>query len=92
MNDLYRLTRAMSLLKKLLVMKKKTKEEQADKKKSLVGSGDRSERMRTYIFQGRMTDHRVNLTLYKIEQILDEIRDDNRSCQEEHQFGWCRKL
>ncbi len=41
-------------------------------RKSLVGSGDRSERIRTYNFpQGRVTDHRINLTLYKIDQIMD---------------------
>ena len=41
-------------------------------RKSLIGSGDRSERIRTYNFpQGRVTDHRINLTLYKIAQIMD---------------------
>ncbi len=41
-------------------------------RKSLVGSGDRSERIRTYNFpQGRMTDHRINLTLYKLDMIMD---------------------
>ena len=45
---------------------------QAAERKSLVGSGDRSERIRTYNFpQGRVTDHRINLTLYKIDQIMD---------------------
>jgi len=45
--------------------------EQAEQRKSLVGSGDRSERIRTYNFpQGRVTDHRINLTLYKLEEIL----------------------
>jgi peptide chain release factor 1 len=52
-----------------------TREQQAriaSTRKSLVGSGDRSERIRTYNFpQGRVTDHRINLTLYKIEQIMD---------------------
>jgi peptide chain release factor 1 len=44
----------------------------AAERKSLVGSGDRSERIRTYNFpQGRVTDHRINLTLYKIAQIMD---------------------
>ena len=45
---------------------------QAATRKSLVGTGDRSGRIRTYNFpQGRVTDHRINLTLYKIEQIMD---------------------
>jgi len=46
-------------------------------RKSLVGSGDRSERIRTYNFpQGRVTDHRINLTLYKIDQIMDGDMDE----------------
>ena len=46
--------------------------QRAATRKSLVGSGDRSERIRTYNFpQGRVTDHRVNLTLYKIAAIMD---------------------
>ena len=50
---------------------------QAATRKSLVGSGDRSERIRTYNFpQGRVTDHRINLTLYKIDQIMDGALDD----------------
>ncbi|MGH8167690.1 MAG: peptide chain release factor 1, partial [Woeseiaceae bacterium] len=45
--------------------------EQAAQRKLLVGSGDRSERIRTYNFpQGRVTDHRINLTLYKLQEIL----------------------
>jgi peptide chain release factor 1 len=45
---------------------------QAATRKSLIGSGDRSERIRTYNFpQGRVTDHRINLTLYKIQDIMD---------------------
>ena len=55
-------------------------DEQAAQRKSQVGSGDRSERIRTYNFpQGRVTDHRIGLTLYKIDQImngdLDELID-----------------
>jgi peptide chain release factor 1 len=45
--------------------------EQAQQRKTMVGSGDRSERIRTYNFpQGRVTDHRINLTLYKLDEIL----------------------
>jgi len=50
---------------------------EAATRKSLVGSGDRSERIRTYNFpQGRITDHRINLTLYKIEAIMEGEMDD----------------
>jgi peptide chain release factor 1 len=49
----------------------------ASQRKSLIGSGDRSERIRTYNFpQGRMTDHRINLTLYKIDAIMDGDLDE----------------
>ena len=49
----------------------------ASERKSLVGSGDRSERIRTYNFpQGRVTDHRINLTLYKIDAIMDGDLDE----------------
>ncbi len=59
----------------------KMEQEQHDKisqdRKSQIGSGDRSERIRTYNFpQGRLTDHRVNLTLYKLEQIMNGKLDD----------------
>tara|TARA_Y100001936_G_scaffold217220_1_gene228992 strand:- start:2239 stop:3315 length:1077 start_codon:yes stop_codon:yes gene_type:complete len=60
---------------------------QAATRKLLIGSGDRSERIRTYNFpQGRISDHRINLTLYKIEQIMDG--DLNELCSKlasEHQ-------
>ena len=50
---------------------------EAATRKSLVGSGDRSERIRTYNFpQGRVTDHRINLTLYKIDFIMDGEMDE----------------
>ena len=66
--------KAMNLLKSKLLQIEKDKQESAikTKRQSLVGSGDRSERIRTYNFpQGRITDHRINLTLYKLEQVLD---------------------
>jgi peptide chain release factor 1 len=57
-----------------------TREQQAKEaatRKSLIGSGDRSERIRTYNFpQGRMTDHRINLTLYKLDFIMDGDLDE----------------
>jgi peptide chain release factor 1 len=59
---------------------KQIREQQAQTaatRKSLIGSGDRSERIRTYNFpQGRVTDHRINLTLYKIAQIMDGDLDE----------------
>ncbi|MGD8569177.1 MAG: peptide chain release factor 1 [Gammaproteobacteria bacterium] len=65
--------RAMSLLKaKLYDMELEQQEkEQAQTRKNQVGSGDRSERIRTYNYpQGRVTDHRINLTLYKLEEVM----------------------
>jgi peptide chain release factor 1 len=65
--------RAMSLLaaKLLNMQQEKQKAEETEARRNLVGSGDRSERIRTYNFpQGRMTDHRINLTLYKLDEFL----------------------
>ncbi len=65
--------RALSLLQARLydAEKQKQQQEQAAERKSLVGSGDRSERIRTYNFpQGRVTDHRINLTLYKLDEVM----------------------
>jgi peptide chain release factor 1 len=60
---------------------------EAATRKSLIGSGDRSERIRTYNFpQGRMTDHRINLTLYKLDFIMDgDIADLTNALAAEHQ-------
>jgi peptide chain release factor 1 len=66
--------RAMSLLhaKMLDSERERQRSEQAAKRKSLVGSGDRSERIRTYNYpQARVTDHRINLTLYKLQDIME---------------------
>ncbi|MDO5603002.1 MAG: peptide chain release factor 1 [Oscillospiraceae bacterium] len=52
-------------------------EQLAEKRRGMVGSGDRSERIRTYNYpQGRITDHRINLTLYKLDSILDGDLDE----------------
>ena len=53
------------------------RQERADARKNMVGSGDRSERIRTYNFpQNRLTDHRINLTLYKLDLIMDGELDE----------------
>ena len=65
--------RAMSMLKSRILdaERQAQQDEQAETRKSLVGSGDRSERIRTYNFpQGRVTDHRINLTLYKLDTVM----------------------
>ncbi len=70
--------RAMSLLQARLLDAQVTAQqsEQAAQRKLLVGSGDRSERIRTYNYpQGRVTDHRINLTLYKLDEILEGSLD-----------------
>ncbi len=72
-------SRAMSLLKAKLLASEREKRDaaQARTRKLQVGSGDRSERIRTYNFpQGRVTDHRINLTLYQLEQIIEGRLDD----------------
>ncbi|MDR5886917.1 MULTISPECIES: peptide chain release factor 1 [Halomonadaceae] len=75
--------KAMSLLAAKLKQSAQDaqRQDQADTRRSLVGSGDRSERIRTYNFpQGRITDHRINLTLYKLTEVvsgeqLDDVID-----------------
>ncbi|HEU0186724.1 MAG TPA: peptide chain release factor 1 [Gallionellaceae bacterium] len=77
----------------VLAARIKNKQEQeahsklAAERKSLVGSGDRSERIRTYNFpQGRVTDHRINLTLYKMDHIMDgDISELTGALMAEHQ-------
>ena len=71
--------RAMSLLAARILEKQQRaqREAEAAQRKSLIGSGDRSDRIRTYNFpQGRVTDHRINLTLYKLERVMGGELDD----------------
>jgi len=66
--------RAMSLLKARLLAAERERQtsERAETRRMLVGSGDRSQRIRTYNFpQGRITDHRINLTLYKLPEFIE---------------------
>ena len=68
--------RALSLLQARLEdeARRVRQAEEASTRKSLVGSGDRSERIRTYNFpQGRVTDHRINLTLYRLDEMMEGI-------------------
>ena len=70
--------RAMSLLQAKILAEERDRQEaeQAQTRRNLVGSGDRSERIRTYNFpQGRITDHRINLTLYKLDEVLEGALD-----------------
>ncbi len=71
-------SRAMALLQSKLLDQERTKQqkEQAETRRNLVGTGDRSERIRTYNYpQGRITDHRINLTLYKLDEIMEGSLD-----------------
>ena len=70
--------RAMALLQAKLVDAARSEQqaEQAESRRILIGSGDRSERIRTYNFpQGRVTDHRINLTLYRLDEVLQGALD-----------------
>ena len=67
------LAKALRILKSRIYEHKQREqqEKRADQRKSLVGSGDRSQRIRTYNFpENRLTDHRINLTIYKLDQIV----------------------
>jgi peptide chain release factor 1 len=82
-------SRAMSLLRAKLLSAEREKQQtaQAQSRKLQVGSGDRSERIRTYNFpQGRVTDHRINLTLYKLDDVMKGNLDELvRALNQEHQ-------
>lgn len=87
---------AMSVLA-ARILDKQTREQQAEQaatRKSLVGTGERSERIRTYNFpQGRVTDHRINLTLYKMDQIMDgDIGELCSALMAEHQAAQLESL
>ncbi|MDY6891279.1 MAG: peptide chain release factor 1 [Pseudomonadota bacterium] len=86
--------RAMALLAARLEQAQREKQQaaQASTRKTLVGSGDRSERIRTYNFpQGRLTDHRINLTLYRLNEVmagdLDQVIQPLRSEYQAEQLG-----
>jgi peptide chain release factor 1 len=82
-------SRAMALLKARLLAAEQEKQQsaQAQSRRLQVGSGDRSERIRTYNFpQGRVTDHRINLTLYKLQQVMNgELDELIQALQQEYQ-------
>jgi peptide chain release factor 1 len=82
-------SRALSLLKARLLSAEREKQQsqQAQSRKLQVGSGDRSERIRTYNFpQGRVTDHRINLTLYKLDDVMNgNLEELIRALNQEYQ-------
>jgi peptide chain release factor 1 len=78
---------AMKVLRARLYddQQRKKAEEQASERKSMVGSGDRSEKIRTYNFpQNRLTDHRINLTLYKLDRVMEGDLDETLTALYEH--------
>lgn len=87
---------AMSMLKARLLQAEQDKAAQAqsDARRNLVGSGDRSERIRTYNYpQGRVTDHRINLTLYKLDEIMEgDLNCVIQSLTQEHQADLLAQL
>ena len=82
-------SKAMSLLKARLLDAEQSKQqkEQAQTRKNLVGTGDRSERIRTYNYsQGRITDHRINLTIYQLNDVMEGNLDELiNPLRQEHQ-------
>jgi len=88
--------RALSLLQAKLLdaAKAKQQSEQDETRRNLVGSGDRSERIRTYNFpQGRITDHRINLTLYKLDEVMQgALENILKPLVQEYQADQLRKL
>ncbi len=81
--------KAMSVLQARLnqIEEEKRAAEEASTRKSLVGSGDRSERIRTYNFpQGRVTDHRINLTIYRLDEVVEgDLKQLLDPIMQEHQ-------
>ena len=78
---------AMKVLRARLFdeQQRKTAAAEASERKSMVGSGDRSEKIRTYNFpQNRLTDHRVNLTLYKLDRVMEGALDEILTALYEH--------
>ncbi len=88
--------KAMSLLQAKLLRSEKEKQdkEQSEQRRSLVGSGDRSDRIRTYNYpQGRLTDHRINLTLYKLDEVMEgALMDVINPLRQEHQADLLAQL
>ena len=71
--------KGMKILRARLLEKKQDEQQSeiAATRKSMVGSGDRSERIRTYNFpQGRLTDHRINLTIYQLDRVMEGVIDE----------------
>ena len=78
---------AMKVLRARLFddQQRKKAEAEASERKSMVGSGDRSEKIRTYNFpQNRLTDHRINLTLYKLDRVMEGALDEILTALYEH--------
>ena len=71
--------KALSVLASRLVQQEQEKlaQEQADTRRNLLGSGDRSDKIRTYNYpQGRVTDHRINLTIYRLDEVMNGKIDE----------------